>query len=63
MPFDLLLSLLAGPIYVSTTRPPTTNYRYFHDWVGWACGSAWDSYYYTAFDHRGGTSPDYEQVR
>lgn len=35
---------------------------YFHDWVGWACSSSWDSYFYTAFDMREGTNPDYEQV-
>ena len=47
----------------TTTIHSTPTHSYFHDWVGWACGSAWDSYFYTAFDMREGTSPDYEQVR
>ena len=34
--------------------------KYFDGFLGWACSQPFDSYYYTYFDHRWASQPDYE---
>jgi hypothetical protein len=37
--------------------------NYFYAWTGWACAQPYPSFYYTYWDRRWASSPDYEQVR